>query len=127
VPFEIDCPQRLCGAVDAALAAIARATGLKDGHLNVELVEEARIRQLNRIHRGRDEPTDVLAFPVDEAGETAGPRELGDVVICAKQARDLEEAAVHGVLHLAGYDHQTDDGEMLELQERVLSGLRGAR
>ena len=81
-----------------------------------------RIRELNRLHRGLDEVTDVLSFPVDEAG-AAGPRELGDVVICPEHTEDLPEAVVHGVLHLCGYDHETDDGEMLELQRRVLGSL----
>jgi probable rRNA maturation factor len=75
------------------------------------------------VHRGRDEPTDVLSFPVDEAGPTAGPRELGDVVICPEHSDDLVEAVVHGVLHLCGYDHEADDGEMLALQARVVAGL----
>jgi probable rRNA maturation factor len=61
---------------------------------------------------------------VDEAEPSAGPRELGDVVICPEHTADLVEAAVHGVLHLCGYDHETDDGEMLELQQRVLQSLR---
>jgi probable rRNA maturation factor len=82
-----------------------------------------RIRELNRDHRGRDEPTDVLSFPVDEAAPAAGPRELGDVIICPEHAEDLTEAVVHGVLHLCGYDHETDSGEMLALQARVLEGL----
>jgi probable rRNA maturation factor len=90
----------------------------------VALVDEDEIRRLNREHRGRDEATDVLSFPVDEAGPSAGPRELGDVVICAAHTEDLVEAAVHGVLHLCGYDHETDAGEMLALQDRVLAGLR---
>ena len=94
-----------------------------NGHLAVELVDEARIRELNRDHRGKDEPTDVLSFPVDEAGAASGPRELGDVVICPEQTDDLVEAVVHGVLHLCGYDHETDDGEMLDLQRKVLSRL----
>ena len=68
-------------------------------------------------------PTDVLSFPVDEAGEAHGPRELGDVVICPAHTEDLAEAVVHGVLHLCGYDHEADDGEMLELQDRVMAGL----
>ena len=84
---------------------------------------EARIRELNREHRGRDDPTDVLSFPVDEAATAAGPRELGDVVICPEHAKDLVEAVVHGVLHLCGYDHEADSGEMLTLQRRVLSRL----
>ena len=78
------------------------------------------IRALNREHRNLDRPTDVLSFPVDEGGPSAGPRELGDVVICAEHTEDLIEAVVHGVLHLCGYDHESDDGEMLALQQRVL-------
>ena len=106
------------------VAATLEAAGVEDGHLSVDLVDEPRIRELNRTHRGRDTPTDVLAFPVDGAGETTGPRELGDVVICPEHTADLNEATVHGVLHLCGYDHESDDGEMLELQAEVLGGLR---
>jgi probable rRNA maturation factor len=115
-----DVPAELRGTVAAALAASCVA----DGHLAVEIVDAARIRELNREHRGRDESTDVLAFPVDEAGPTAGPRELGDVAICPERCTDVTEAAVHGVLHLCGMDHETDEGEMLALQDRVLMGLR---
>ena len=46
------------------------------------------------------------------------------MVICPEQTEDLTEAVVHGVLHLCGYDHETDDGEMLAEQERILAGLR---
>jgi probable rRNA maturation factor len=93
-------------------------------HLAIELVGEDEMRSLNRAHRGRDEPTDVLSFPVDEDGPAAGPRELGDVVICPERTADLVEAVVHGVLHLCGYDHEEDAGEMLALQDRVVAGLR---
>ena len=86
-------------------------------------MDPERIRELNREYRGRDEPTDVLSFPVDEAAPAVGPRELGDVIICPEHTEDLIEAAVHGVLHLCGYDHETDSGEMLALQARVLEGL----
>ena len=65
----------------------------------------------------------MLSFPVDEAGPTAGPRELGDVVICPDHTENLIEAVVHGVLHLCGYDHEADSGEMLDLQRRVLERL----
>ena len=65
----------------------------------------------------------MLSFPIDEAGPVAGPRELGDVVICPEHTQDLTEAVVHGVLHLCGYDHETDAGEMLALQARVLDAL----
>lgn len=114
-----DVPSELRDAVAATLAA----AGVDDGHLGVELVGEGRIRELNREHRGTDAPTDVLAFPIDELGPVAGPRELGDVAICPEHCTDVAEAAVHGVLHLCGYDHETDQGEMLALQARVLAGL----
>jgi probable rRNA maturation factor len=65
----------------------------------------------------------VLSFPVDEAGLTVEPRELGDVVICPEHTEDLTEAVVHGVLHLCGFDHEADEGEMLALQARVLEQL----
>jgi probable rRNA maturation factor len=51
----------------------------------------------------------------------AGPRELGDVVICPEHTADMVEAVVHGVLHLCGHDHETDDGEMFALQDRVVA------
>jgi probable rRNA maturation factor len=100
-----------------------RAAGVDDGHLAVELVDAERMRALNREHRGIDRPTDVLSFPVDENGPASGPRELGDVVICPEHAEDLIEAVVHGVLHLCGYDHEADGGEMLTLQRQVLESL----
>ena len=65
----------------------------------------------------------MLAFPVDGADGTPGPRELGDVVICPGESADVVEAAVHGTLHLCGYDHEADDGEMLALQDRVMASL----
>jgi probable rRNA maturation factor len=108
---------------DAVVAALAEA-GVEGGHLAVEIVAAGRIRELNREHRGKDAPTDVLAFPIDELGPVAGPRELGDVVICPEHCSDVTEAAVHGVLHLCGHDHETDDGEMLATQARVLASLR---
>jgi probable rRNA maturation factor len=105
-----------------ALAALA-AAGVEDGHLAIEFASSARIHELNRENRDLDEPTDVLSFPVDEGGPSAGPRELGDVVISPEHTEDLTEAVVHGVLHLCGYDHETDDGDMLALQRSVLERL----
>ena len=72
----------------------------------------------------RTGPTDVLSFPVDENGAPAGPRELGDVVICPEHTEDLLEAVVHGVLHLTGMDHEADDGEMLALQAEIMGWIR---
>jgi probable rRNA maturation factor len=115
-----DVPEELRQAVAAALDA----AGMRDGHLSVEIVGDERIRRLNREYRGRDRPTDVLAFPLDGSAEVPGPRELGDVVICPAHCEDIAEAAVHGVLHLCGYDHETGSDEMLALQARVMESLR---
>ena len=117
--IELECPAELRPAALAALAAC----GLEQGHVAVELVTPARIRELNREHRGVDAPTDVLAFPLDGTADTPGPREIGDVVICPERTRDLREATVHGILHLAGHDHEVDRGEMLALQARILAQL----
>ncbi len=126
---------RLCERAAARL-------GVHSGHVAVEFVDEQRIAELNARHRGREGPTDVLSFPIDGAGaldgahgaspprqsgvpETAadsGPlRELGDIVICAEQTADVREAVLHGVLHLLGMDHDTDEGEMLALQDELLA------
>jgi probable rRNA maturation factor len=100
----------------------AASAGVTDGHLAIEFVDSARIAQLNAEHRGNPGPTDVLSFPIDGAEPTQGPsHELGDVVICAEHTSDLREAMVHGVLHLLGMDHETDDGQMLALQRELLA------
>jgi probable rRNA maturation factor len=96
------------------------SAGIAEGHLAVEFVDEERIRELNRDYRRIDEPTDVLSFGVDEDGVSAGPRELGDIVICPEHTADLREAIVHGALHLSGMDHETDEGEMLALQAELM-------
>jgi probable rRNA maturation factor len=106
--------------VAAICARALAAAGVADGHVAVAFVSPARIRELNRAHRRRDAATDVLSFPVDAAEPMAGPRELGDVVVCPDRAADLREAVVHGALHLAGLDHESDRGEMLALQRDVL-------
>jgi len=122
-PLDLsDVPAEVRDAVTAAL----EAAGVSDGHLSVELVDAEAIRALNREHRGRDEPTDVLAFPVDGADQVAGPRELGDVVICPSQAADLDEAAVHGVLHLCGFDHDADEGQMRALLASIMRDISSA-
>jgi probable rRNA maturation factor len=103
------------------LCALALASaGIDQGHVAIDFVDEERIRDLNREYRELDEPTDVLSFGVDEDGPSAGPRELGDIVICPEHTADLREAIVHGALHLTGMDHETDDGEMLALQAELM-------
>ena len=103
------------------LAGIALATaGVQDGHVAIEFVSPERIAELNAEHRGTAGPTDVLSFPIDGEEPSPGPPELGDIVICPQHTADLREAIVHGALHLAGMDHETDDGEMLALQREIL-------
>jgi len=103
------------------LCALALASaGIDHGHVAIDFVDEERIRTLNRDYRAHNEPTDVLSFGVDEAAPAAGPRELGDIVICPEHTADLREAIVHGTLHLTGMDHETDDGEMLALQAELV-------
>ncbi len=107
------------------LCALAiSSAGIDDGHVAVQFVDEQRIRELNREHRRLDEPTDVLSFGVDEDGVIAGPRELGDIVICPGHIEDILEAVVHGALHLSGMDHERDEGEMLALQAELLRWIR---
>ena len=118
----VGAPLELPGAEVERLVALALASaGIEDGHVAVEFVGSERIRELNREWRGKDSPTDVLSFPIDERGAPSGPRELGDVVIAPDHTSDLREAVIHGALHLAGMDHETDDGEMLALQRELLS------
>jgi probable rRNA maturation factor len=110
--------------VEEAVAYAAASAGIGEGHVAVEFVDAARIAELNLAHRGKAGPTDVLSFPVDENHQSAGPRELGDVVICPEHTDDLVEAVVHGILHLTGMDHETDEGEMLALQAEIRSWMR---
>lgn len=100
------------------------SAGIEDGHVAIEFVDEDRIHELNLAYRSIDDATDVLSFGVDEDGPPAGPRELGDIVICPPRTEDLREAVVHGALHLSGMDHETDDGEMLALQAELMRWVR---
>ncbi len=104
----------------------SRPPASSDGHLAVELVAEDRIRELNRRHRDKDRrPTcsrsrSTAPDPRTTAG-AARARRRRDL---PRAHRRLTEAVVHGVLHLCGYDHETDEGEMLALQARILGGAR---
>ena len=110
--------------VEELCALALSSAGIEDGHVAVAFVDEQTIQALNRDHRGKDTPTDVLSFPIDgidpDEGPNGAPRELGDVVICPPCTEDLSEAVVHGALHLTGMDHEVDDGEMLALQAELL-------
>ena len=109
------------------LAAASADVG--EAHVAVEFVDAERIAELNETWREKPGPTDVLSFPVDEddedlTGLPASQRELGDVFICPEHTEDLVEAVVHGVLHLTGMDHETDNGEMLAVQAEIMGWLR---
>jgi probable rRNA maturation factor len=117
-PAEV---RRLCVLTAARM-------GVQQAHVAIEFVDPERIAQLNGEHRNKPVPTDVLSFPIDgiaARSPTAVPIELGDVVICPEHTLDVREAVVHGMLHLLGMDHETDDGEMLELQRELLAGADG--
>ena len=119
-----DAPDGPTAAEVGELCTLALSSaGISEGHLAVQFVDEERIRELNREYRQLDEPTDVLSFGVDEDGPAAGPRELGDIVICPEHTADVREAIIHGALHLSGMDHETDEGEMLALQAELLRWL----
>ena len=126
------------GALRALALALLAAEGVEGpSALGIAFVGESEMRALNAEHRGLDEVTDVLAFPLDGADELpAGlERQLGDVVVCFEQAvRQAGEAGVepvaevrtlvvHGLLHLLGHDHEVDGGEMLARQDELLASL----
>lgn len=101
--------------------------GVERAGMGLMVVGEDEMARINGAHRGKEEPTDVLSFPIDGADALdwpaeGPPAELGDVIICPEAARDpLETLVVHGVLHLLGLDHEADDGEMLALQDRLVA------
>jgi probable rRNA maturation factor len=107
--------------IERLVGVALAAAGIDDGHVAVEFVGDGRIAELNAAHRGKEGPTDVLSFPIDGEDASPGPRELGDIVICPPHTESLREAIVHGALHLAGMDHETDSGEMLALQDELLT------
>ena len=102
------------------------------GELSLVLAGDGLLRRLNRDYRGKDKTTDVLSFPGD--GGEAG---LGDIVISVTRAernarglgrtlgQELDVLALHGFLHVLGYDHETDDGAMERLESRLRRRLLG--
>lgn len=98
----------------------------------IVFVSDRGVRDLNRRFRGRNTPTDVLSFPTERAAfEQPEQLNLGDVVISVERAEaqaaehglafdeELAQLILHGLLHLCGYDHETDDGEMNRLEIRL--------
>src|SRR5918992_139931 len=121
---QVDLPRDQKSGLIVVNDILGGVDGLEFVNFAGEFVSGERIAELNGAHRGKVWPTDVLSFPVDESGAPLGPRELGDVVICPEHTEDLLEAVVHGVLHLTGMDHETDDGEMLVVQAEIMGWIR---
>ncbi len=133
---ETDCPVDEL-AITAACESVLRAVSAGDAEMSVLLVDDDTIRLMNRDHRGQNLVTDVLSFPIDPEPPVADgpPWLLGDVVINLAQTErqaaeagvdrgvELTELIVHGILHLRGYDHEADEGEMLELQDRLMVAI----
>jgi len=114
--------------------------------MTVALISDTRMRTLNRRFRGKDYATDVLSFPAEASGRPPSsdksplPSHLGDIVIATgvarRQARtaghgateELRILALHGLLHLLGYDHERDNGQMARVERRLRrkGGLREA-
>jgi probable rRNA maturation factor len=119
------------GWVEAELTRALEAAGLTGAEVSVVLTDDERIRAINLAWRGKDSATDVLSFPQDD------PRVLGDIVVSLDTARraadelghdllaEVRVLLVHGLCHLLGYDHQTDEeaAEMRELEARLLDGV----
>jgi len=125
------------------LARACRAVKVAPDSLTVRLVTTAKMTRWNRAYRGKRGPTDVLSFPSDLADETQpranrGARPdpyLGDIAICPAVARrhalsldrtldsELRVLILHGILHLMGYDHETDTGQMDRRERRLRRAL----
>jgi len=99
-----------------------QALGSDDSSVTVAFVSDTKIRELNRQFRGIDKATDVLSFPAGDEGQ------LGDIAISLETAErqskengltlngEIAQLILHGLLHLSGYDHETDNGEMNKVE-----------
>ena len=101
----------------------------------VAFISDRRMKELNKLFRGKDSTTDVLSFPHEPDEFDPDKTNLGDIVISAEQAarqaaenglsieNEIKQLILHGLLHLCGYDHETDNGEMntreLELRDKL--------
>ena len=124
-----DAPALVLEAADATLAS----EGAVGEGVTLLLTDDTTLKDLNRRFRQRDKPTNVLSFPAPQNPE----RFLGDIAlaygVCAREAQEqgkplanhLQHLVAHGVLHLLGYDHETDAqaDEMEDLERAVLAGL----
>jgi probable rRNA maturation factor len=119
-------------ALDRFVARACRAAGLRAA-VHVLVTSNIELRELNRRFRGKDQPTDVLSFP---ALPGLKPRYAGDIAISAEiaaqnaralghsAAAEIKILALHGILHLRGYDHERDHGKMARREEKLRRDLR---
>ncbi len=143
VPIEVINRQRLFTIDRHHAAELSRAVldriGRDKNSLTITFIRDRAMRKLNRDYRGIDKPTDVLSFAYHEAEDDfvaeSETHNLGDVVISVETAdryrkepgltfeREIECLIIHGALHLAGYDHETDNGEMNRLEKKLRKEL----
>ena len=134
-------PARLLRRAARAAVKVARRPRAVNGGgtvaLSVALLSDRGVRRLNRDFRGKDKPTNVLSFPADSLAQSGRRLELGDIALALgvvrREAREQSKAAadhlahlmVHGVLHLLGYDHETDEdaARMERLERKALAAL----
>jgi probable rRNA maturation factor len=117
------------------LRSAGRSLGAPTGEVTVVFTDDAEIRRLNRGFRGKDRATDVLSFPDGTADRGRATPRIGDIVISipaagrnARRSRhpvrvEIAHLLVHGLLHLLGYDHEVDKGEMVALEKILRSRL----
>jgi probable rRNA maturation factor len=131
VIFQKPVPDLTELVLDRFVARARRAVGLK-GTVDVLLTTSAEMKSLNRRFRGKDKPTDVLSFPAETGvGKIAGEIAIS-AEIAARNARSLGHSpaeeirilALHGILHLRGYDHECDNGRMARRERQLRAKLR---
>ncbi len=120
------------------LRRLASFLDVPQGELAVLFCADEEMAALNGAWRGKHRPTDVLSFP-GGGGNAEGVVHIGDLAISVETAaraarrggrslsREIETLLAHGVLHLLGFDHETDDGTMLRLQEEALRSVRRSK
>jgi probable rRNA maturation factor len=127
-------PQSLRRAPIARFAKILQKEVVKNRSFDILITGDAELRRLNRDFRGKDHPTDVLSFPAEpypsEPRPSGSAPHLGDIAISLGRARaqarefghaleqEIQVLMLHGVLHLAGHDHETDSGAMARAEKR---------
>jgi probable rRNA maturation factor len=133
IDIAVQAPGDVADRLGAVVRYVCAELGIDRASVGLMVVGPEQMAAINGAHRAKPEPTDVLSFPVDgpdvlEGWPEDGPEpELGDIVICPEAASDpLETLTVHGMLHLVGYDHEVDAGEMLALQDDLVDRYPGS-